>query len=272
MSLKFETLNQNTVRFVESKGDSIVHALAKCHNKKVTSNRLFRRTNLNEGITSKVTLLLEMETELTYTPGDHVGVFAANKSELVDGILQRLSGLEDPDKPVELQVLKESHTSNGVMKTWTPHERLPTCSLRELFNRFLDITTPPSPNLLQYFASIATDEEDQRKLNLLATDSAAYEDWRHWRFPHLLEVLEEFSSVKPNAALLVAQLGLLQPRFYSISSSQDLNPGQVHLTVAVVVYKTQDGEGPIHYGVCSNYLQDVAVGSDICFFIRKYAL
>lgn len=269
MSLKFETLNQNTVRFVEAKGDSIVHALAKCHNKKVVANQLFRRTNLNEGITSKVTLLLELETELTYTPGDHVGVFAANRPELVDGILKRLKGPENPDQAVELQVLKESHTSNGVMKTWTPHERLPICSSRELFSRFLDITTPPSPNLLQYFSSIATDEDDQRKLNLLATDSAAYEDWRHWRFPHLLEVLEEFPSVKPNAALLAAQLGLLQPRFYSISSSQDLHPGQVHLTVAVVVYKTQDGEGPMHYGVCSNYLQDVPVGGDVCFFIRR---
>lgn len=272
MSLKFETLNQNTVRFVEAKGDSIVHALAKCHNKKVVANRLFRKTNLNGENTSKITLLLELETELTYTPGDHVGVFATNKPELVDGILKRLKGPDDLNTPVELQVLKETHTSNGVMKTWTPHERLPVCSLRELFSRFLDVTTPPSPNLLQYFSSIATDEEDQRKLNLLATDSAAYEDWRHWRFPHLLEVLEEFPSVQPNAALLAAQLGLLQPRFYSISSSQDLHPGQVHLTVAVVVYKTQDGEGPVHYGVCSNYLQDVSVGSDVSLFIRRLDL
>lgn len=127
----------------------------------------------------------------------------------------------------------------GVIKTWTPHERLPACSLRNLLARFLDITTPPTPNLLQHFASIATDEEDQRKLETLATDSAAYEDWRHWRYPNLLEVLEEFPSVGPFAPLLIAQLSILQPRFYSISSSQALNPNQVHLTVAVVVYKTQ---------------------------------
>lgn len=57
------------------------------------------------------------------------------------------------------------------MKAWKAHERLPSCSLRELFSRFLDITTPPSPNLLQHFASIATDEEDQRRLTLLATVS-----------------------------------------------------------------------------------------------------
>lgn len=145
----------------------------------------------------------------------------------------------------------------GVVKTWTSHERLPACSVRDVFCYFLDITTPPSPNLLHYFASIATDTEDQTRLNLLATvsknfsklnsflsifalkESAAYEDWRHWRFPNLLEVLEEFPSVHPYAPLLIAQLSLLQPRFYSISSSQAIYPNQIHLTVAVVVYRTQ---------------------------------
>lgn len=29
------------------------------------------------------------------------------------------------------------------------------------------------------------------------------------------------------------------------------------------------GEGPPHYGVCSNYLQDIEVGEDICMFIRR---
>lgn len=57
------------------------------------------------------------------------------------------------------------------MKNWKPHERLPSCSIRELLTRYLDITTPPSPNLLQHFGSIATDENDQEKLNLLATVS-----------------------------------------------------------------------------------------------------
>lgn len=70
-------------------------------------------------------------------------------------------------------------------------------------------------------------------------EPAAYEDWRHWRFPHLLEVLEEFPSVKPLPAVLVAQLTPLQPRFYSISSSPIVSPKQIHLTVAVVIYRTQ---------------------------------
>ncbi|XP_044272117.1 nitric oxide synthase isoform X2 [Tribolium madens] len=268
MTLQSDSLTSQTVRFVSSKAENITTALSKCHNKKVYSSRLLRRTNLHGEKSSRATLLLEFENNLSYKPGDHLGVYAINRPELVDKIIDRLKGVDDPDAPIELQILKETHTSNGVMKTWTPHERLPTCSLRTLLSRFLDITTPPTPNLLQHFASIATDQEDQRKLELLATDSAAYEDWRHWRYPNLLEVLEEFSSVSPHAPLLIAQLSILQPRFYSISSSPALHPNEVHLTVAVVVYRTQDGEGPVHYGVCSNYLQDVPVGQEVCFFVR----
>lgn len=42
-----------------------------------------------------------------------MGVFAKNRKELVDEILKRLKGVTDPDSPVELQTLQETHTSNG---------------------------------------------------------------------------------------------------------------------------------------------------------------
>lgn len=154
-------------------------------------------------------------------------------------------------------------------RTWEPYERLPACSLRTLLSRFVDITTPPSPFLLQFLATCASDTRERDLLNLLANEPAAYEDWRHWRFPHLLEVLEEFPSVRPLPGLLLAHLNPLQPRFYSISSAKLVYHNQIHLTVAVVSYRTQDGEGPVHYGVCSNYLLDAKVGSDIYLFVRS---
>lgn len=51
-----------------------------------------------------------------------------------------------------------------------------------------------------------------------------------------------------------------------------MHPDEVHLTVAVVVYRTQDGTGPLHYGVCSNYLQDVPIGNDVYVFVRRFCL
>jgi sulfite reductase alpha subunit-like flavoprotein len=50
---------------------------------------------------------------LSYEPGDHVGVLPMNKSELVDGILHKLTGVTDPDEDLQLEILNEKHTSNG---------------------------------------------------------------------------------------------------------------------------------------------------------------
>ena len=66
---------------------------------------------------SRATMLLELSSELVYTPGDHVGVFACNRREIVDGILARLTDTTDVDTPVELQFQKETHTSNGKEQT-----------------------------------------------------------------------------------------------------------------------------------------------------------
>lgn len=84
------------------------------------SSKLLKRTNLHGTISTKVTLLLEFETSLNYNPGDHVGIFAKNRPELVDKIIEKLSGVTDPNKAIELQVLKETHTSNGKYYNYTP--------------------------------------------------------------------------------------------------------------------------------------------------------
>lgn len=66
-----------------------------------------------------------------------------------------------------------------------------------------------------------------------------YEEWKWYNNPTLVEVLEEFPSIQMPSTLLLTQLPLLQPRYYSISSSSDLHPGEIHLTVAVVSYRTR---------------------------------
>lgn len=67
---------------------------------------------------SGTTLLLELDDiasmEIPYKPGDHLGVFACNRPELVEGILKRIQTPFDPDVPIELQMQKQSHTPNGL--------------------------------------------------------------------------------------------------------------------------------------------------------------
>lgn len=104
----------------------------------------------------------------------------------------------------------------------------------------------------------------------MANESSAYEDWRNYRVPHLLDILEEFPSCQPPASLLIAHLTPLQPRFYSISSSPKKCKNEIHLTVAVVKYKTQDGNGSEHFGVCSNYLENLKADDNLIIFVRRF--
>lgn len=72
-----------------------------------------------------------------------------------------------------------------------------------------------------------------------------YEEWKWYKNPTLVEVLEEFPSIQMPSTLLLTQLPLLQPRYYSISSSPDVYPGEIHLTVAVVSYRTRGQNLPV---------------------------
>lgn len=113
MTLQSETLSSSTVRFAECKSETLTTSLNKCHGKNVTPCKLLRRTNLHGKNTTKGTMRLEFESDLDYTPGDHIGIMPVNRKEIVDKILEKLKGVDDFDKPMELQLLKETHTSNG---------------------------------------------------------------------------------------------------------------------------------------------------------------
>ncbi|ODM95587.1 Nitric oxide synthase [Orchesella cincta] len=300
-ALKADTLSPESVRFlpVQAADDEVqgkrilcrlllrychlllkitccILALSKLHNRKVNMYSLAEKVNLHEKDTSRVTIKvvlrkrLSSETPLSYQSGDHVGIMAENRVELVDKVLERLGNKPaTDDEAVQLQLLQEKHTPMGVQKQWIPHERLPRSSLRGLFTRYLDITTPPRPNLFLYLMGCTEDTEEQERLSSLAKDSDVYEHWKQVYWPTLVTVLEQFPKVKPDATVLCTMLPLLQPRFYSVSSSPIAYNDELHLTVAVVTYKTKGGEGPTHYGVCSNYLNDIQIGTLVPCFVRS---
>ncbi|CAB4018797.1 nitric oxide synthase, brain [Paramuricea clavata] len=66
-----------------------------------------------------------------------------------------------------------------------------------------------------------------------------YEEWKYHKNKNIVELIEEFSSLTVPAVLLLTQLPRLQPRFYSISSSPQAHPGEIHATVAVVRFKKE---------------------------------
>ncbi|KAG0723990.1 Nitric oxide synthase, salivary gland [Chionoecetes opilio] len=253
--------------------------LSRTHSKTVRSCQVLASRNLHgENVkmigggsrgTQQVILSTNGTNELHYQPGDHVAILPANRKELVDAVLSHLQQCPDPDESIQVLLLREIHSINGISQTWEPHDRLPSASVRELLTRYLDITMPPTPNFLHMLAEYAHDNDERTRLELLATDPHEYEEWKHLRYPHLREVLEEFPSINLDAGLLLTHLPLLGPRFYSISSSPDAHPGEVHVTVAIVQYHTEGGKGPLHYGVCSNFLKEVSSGGHVELYVRS---
>uniref|UniRef100_A0A3B4A9F3 nitric-oxide synthase (NADPH) n=1 Tax=Periophthalmus magnuspinnatus TaxID=409849 RepID=A0A3B4A9F3_9GOBI len=234
-------------------------------------SKMLESQNLQSQKSNRSTIFVRLNTNnhdsLSYHPGDHLGIFPGNHEDLVTALIDKLEdappfscgvgGLED---------VRKGFISPGcVISNWTNETRIPPCTIYQAFQYFLDITTPPSPVLLQQFAALATNEDQKRRLEVLSKE---YEEWKWYNNSTLVEVLEEFPSIQMPSTLLLTQLPLLQPRYYSISSSPDLHPGEIHLTVAVVSYRAKDGKGPIHHGVCSSWLNRIQKGEMVPCFVR----
>ena len=240
----------------------------------MTEYILKNRIELHDGDKDgRKTVLIELmsineKNSTFYMPGDHLGVYPENRPEIVEGILEHLSEY-DVDQEYQIFVrVNQMDDKNDSEEKWVPNEKFDLTSLREALTRYLDITTPPTQQLLALFAVNAKDLTESGRLQVLATDSSKYEEWKASSFPNLLEVLKEFKSLTLPIELILTQIPALQSRFYSISSSPLMScSSNVDLTVAVVKYVTQSGVE--HFGVCSNYLNRIEVGHSVYAFIRS---
>uniref|UniRef100_A0A8D2LUB9 Nitric oxide synthase n=1 Tax=Varanus komodoensis TaxID=61221 RepID=A0A8D2LUB9_VARKO len=241
-------------------------ALHGIHGKNVIPMKLEFRQNLQSSNSSRTTVLIKLSCEASqetaHLPGDHLGIFPENQKSLVDGIIARVADAPPSDEIIRLETRRDCGY-------WTPDKRFPACTFAQALMHFLDITTPPSQQLLRALSQLAKEESEKERLDLLSHSLEEYNTWKFYNSPTLLEVLEEFPSVQVSPSFLLSQLPLLKPRYYSISSSQDQEPGEFHLTVAVVTYRTRDGKGALHHGVCSTWLNTISPRKTIHCFVRS---
>jgi sulfite reductase (NADPH) flavoprotein alpha-component len=167
---------------------------------------------------------------LTYEVGDSLGVFAKNDPELVEAILknQEFTGEE--------QIV--SH--DGATK-----------SIREaLLSDY--IITEPAKQILQ-----ALPEKDPSAAFLTELldpgQRGSLEEYLWGR--DILDLLEEFPVAKFTPEEFIKVVRKLQPRLYSIASSQRAVGEAVHLTLAVVRY-TPKFSDRLRKGVCSTFLAE----------------
>lgn len=197
--------------------------------------KLLENRVLNKDGSSKDTRHLVVDiagSGLTYHVGDSLGIFASNRPQIVEELIELLG-----------------FTGNEPV---IPQRMTAAISLREALTDKLSLAGP-TKKILETFAAKTADPKEQAQLaSLLAADAAeAREAFLEQR--EYIDLIEEFPGVKLGAQELVDHLRRLMPRLYSIASSPVLHPSQVHLTVAPVRYESN---GRRRYGVCSTFLAD----------------
>ncbi|XP_022249354.1 nitric oxide synthase, inducible-like [Limulus polyphemus] len=242
--------------------NDLCEGLTKIHKKKVQPYRVTSRARLQHNNSERQTILVRLDIQksqdFTYEPGDHLSVFPTNSINIVNRIMSRLNPADRSERNVvQVETL--------VVDRWQPYQRLPPSTLRTALSRYLDITTPPSIRVLKLLSAMATNKEDQNRLGVLCEDVKEYESWKKFKYPTFADVLEEFPSIHMTTVFLLTQLPLLQPRYYSISSSPAFAKSEIHLTVSLVKFRTKDGKGPVRVGVCTSYLDSLPEQETPCF-------
>ncbi len=164
-------------------------------------------------------------SDISYTPGDSLGVVPRNFPQTVDDLLPHLglapdTMLDQPTGPVPLRdALIHGFILNRVSKKFVKAvlERLP-------------------------------EGEKKKQLGEIVGNDEAFDDYVFTR--DYTDVLVEYPTTFAVAEFMPL-INKIAPRLYSIASSPKAHPGEVHLTVAVVNYHTH---GRTKYGLASGYL------------------
>lgn len=182
--------------------------------------------NLNGRGSDKQTLHIELSLEgsnLTYQPGDALGIYPENNPNLVDILLEALN--LSPEEIV------------------TVNKQGDVRSLRDALISNFEITVLTKP-LLEQAAKLSSNKE---LLELVSPENVdklkAYTYGRD-----LLDLVQDFGPFSASAQDFVNILRKIPARLYSIASSYSANPDEVHLTIGAVRYESNNRD---REGVCS---------------------
>ncbi|MFE4141111.1 assimilatory sulfite reductase (NADPH) flavoprotein subunit [Peribacillus sp. YIM B13472] len=182
--------------------------------------------NLNGRGSNKETHHLELSLEgsgLTFEPGDSLGVYPKNDSDLVDMLLTELNW--DPEETVKVN-------KQGDLR-----------QLRESLISDFEITVL-TKSLIEQAAQLSGNEDLKELLE--PGNEEKLKEYREGR--DLLDFVRDFGSWGESAQEFVSILRKMPARLYSIANSLSAYPDEVHLTIGAVRYESHGRE---RNGVCS---------------------
>ena len=195
---------------------------------------ILRNYNLNGAGAEKETHHVELSLEgsgMEYVVGDALGVCPVNPEEQVDEILNSLPFNTNEEVPLPgggEASLREALTTSYDIRSLTP----------KLLQAWQERSGSP-------FLRSVVETQDRKVMNEFC--------WGR----ELIDLVTEYPADFSDGEEFLTVLKKLQPRLYSISSSPNAHPGEVHLTIAIVRYHSHERE---RGGVCSTFLADRSEG------------
>ncbi|HEU5140692.1 MAG TPA: assimilatory sulfite reductase (NADPH) flavoprotein subunit [Bacillales bacterium] len=188
---------------------------------------------------NKETRHLELSLEgsnFEFEPGDSLGIFPENDPDLVDKLIDEMNWDSEEAVPVNKQGDE--------------------CSLREALLHHFEITRLTKP-LLEKASQLYANE----KLNELLEPEREEERKAYIDGRDLLDLVQDFPPYRVvSAKEFIGILRKIPARLYSIASSYQANPDEVHLTVGTVRYEAHGRE---RIGVCSGQCSERVQPGDL---------
>nr|CAG8461794.1 1193_t:CDS:10 [Entrophospora candida] len=186
------------------------------------------------------------DSELKYQPGDVVIIHPKNSVKEVDEFIKMMDWSDIADDPF---ILIPNDEDKIIPSHWGT-----SLTLRKMFEEYLDIFSTPRRSFFEFLSFFTTDADHTEKLKEFCSAEGQDDLYAYSQRVRrtIVEVLYDFSSAKIPIDYIPDIFPELLPRQFSISSSLKFHPKKIHLTVAVVNYKTRLQKP--RQGVCTKWL------------------
>ena len=230
-------------------------------------------------------LTLHLEGQHEYVPGDILTIYPRNFPVDIDHFLNICGWTNIADN--ELMFVptdREEHDRDPTAYPAAPIPALQTSrfTLRDLLTRHLDIMSIPRRSFFAHLVHYTNDEFHAERLKEFTNPELIDELFDYTTRPRrsILEVLDEFTSVKLPWQKVCSIIPTLRGRQFSIASGGALKAcptgsgetprTKVELLIAIVKYRTVIKR--IREGVCTRYVASLEPGQDVTVTLQKGGL
>lgn len=220
--------------------------------------------------------LFEFSTPLIdYQPGDVLSIYPHNSASAVDKLIQLMHWHEIADKPIRFVPTSQDQPSSPPPLSVVGQNGKPSLTLRYLLTTHLDLNAIPRRSFFASLSHFTIDEFQHNRLVEFTAPEYVDELFDYTTRPRrsIIEVLDEFDTVKIPWKWIAGILPTIRGRQYSIASggalktSENGTKGRIELLIAMVKYRTVIKK--IREGLCSKYMSDLKVGQKLNVLLCK---